>query len=412
MTAPDAGKWVQRVRNDYVTILSRLRHQVDWLPGPVFSVLLLLAAFACALLVDRLIMDAILRLPGERRGAFVRNFMRRIRRTARLMLVIVMVGATIPATSFSIATSAIMAKVLAVMMILAIGNAIRIALHAFTDAYLGRIAAKGPVDDIALRSHQTQVRMLRRMLEILAGLVTVGVALMTFDSVRQYGVSLFASAGAASLVVGLSARPLLTNLLAGIQIAITQPIRIEDLVIINGDWCWVEEITSTYVVLRVWDLRRHIVPISFFLENQFENWTHNSAALIGTVFLYLDYAAPMDRIRAMLDEVIETCPLWDRNVLACQVADSDGVTKKIRIIAGASGALQSWDLRCDIREKMLDRIIAECPEALPRNRQALVPSMPGVAPHWPDRDALSPQIRRPPAMSGGDGAASAGIGVG
>ncbi|MCQ8239409.1 mechanosensitive ion channel family protein [Rhizosaccharibacter radicis] len=398
------------MRNDYLITLSRLRQQVDWLPGPVFSVLLLVLAVGLALLADRLIMDAILRLPGQRRGAFVRNFMREIRPTARIMLVIIVVGATIPATSFTYATTSLVAKGLAVLMILAIGNGIRVALHVFTDAYLGRIAARNATDDIAIRSHQTQVRVLRRMLEILAGLVTVGVALMTFDSVRQYGVSLFASAGAASLVVGLSARPLLTNLLAGIQIAITQPIRIEDLVIINGDWCWVEEITSTYVVLRVWDLRRHIVPISFFLENQFENWTHNSAALIGTVFLQLDYAAPMSRIRAMLDEVIETCPLWDREVLACQVADSDGITKKIRIIAGASGALQSWDLRCDIREKMLDRIIAECPEALPRNRQAIVPSLPGGA-VWPDRDTLSPPIPRPPSASGASGAAASGIGM-
>jgi len=367
----------------------------------VASSLILIAAAAVALLFSRLVTDAITHLPGSQQGVkFVRRVVAELRAAIRFMLMIIASSAALPAaTGLSANTISLIARLMLVAFILVLGFGLIRTFRVFTEVYLERLAGRETANNIVSRSHQTQIRVLRRAIEILVGIVTVASALMTFSAVRQFGVSLFASAGAASLVVGLSARPLLTNLVAGIQIAITQPIRMEDLIIINGDWCWVEEINATYVVLRVWDMRRHIVPISYFLENQFENWTHNSEAITGVVFLHLDYQTDMQKVRDMLDEVIRTCPQWDRKILGCQVADSDQHMITIRIIAGAAGALQSWDLCCGIREKMIARLRAECPESLPRSRLAVVPSTPdGRA--WPTDELISPPIRRPhPGMA-------------
>nr|WP_228118468.1 mechanosensitive ion channel family protein [Gluconobacter wancherniae] len=340
-----------------------------------------------------------LRMPGTRSAALIRTIVAALRRPTRAMVMLIAMRAALPAaTGFSFESEENIKLFLMFVLILTFGFSAIIVFRIMTEAYLNKLSTREQSDDIMIRTHQTQIRVLRRLIEILVGIVTVASALMLFPSVKQYGISLFASAGAASLVVGLSARGLLTNLIAGVQIAITQPIRMEDLIIINGDWCWVEEINATYVVLRVWDWRRYIVPISYFLENKFENWTHNSAAIIGVVFLWLDYEAPMDKIREMLGEIIKTCPLWDGKVFDAQVADCNGQVMSIRIIASARNALQSWDLRCDIREKIIARMREECPEALPRTRFAMVPPAPGMD-AWPSADMISPPIQRPPPGS-------------
>ncbi|BAT19449.1 mechanosensitive ion channel family protein [Asaia bogorensis] len=387
------------MKQQFLSSLFALRAYFDWLPAQLVSILMLVVLATVAFYASKLVSVIILRIFGHREEAVLRKIILAMRRPVRVMVVLAVLLSALPAASgFTWETTQLLQKLLLFIGILMVGYAAIVAFRIMTEAYLQKITARDHVDDIMIRTHQTQIRVLRRLTEILVGIVTVATALMTFDSVRQYGVSLFASAGAASLIVGLSARGLLTNLLAGVQIAITQPIRMEDLIIINGDWAWVEEITSTYVVLRVWDWRRHIVPISYFLENRFENWTHNSAAIIGVVFLYVDYEAPIETIRGFLAEIIKTCPLWDGKVFDCQVADCDAQTLKIRIIASARNALQSWDLRCDIREKIILRMRAECPEALPRSRFAMVPPRPGEE-AWPSADAISPPIDRPPSGS-------------
>jgi small-conductance mechanosensitive channel len=198
--------------------------------------------------------------------------------------------------------------------------------------------------------------------------LTIGLALMTSSSVRQYGVSLFASAGAAGLVVGLAARPLLSNLLAGIQIALTQPIRVEDSVVVQGEWGWIERIGSTYVVIRIWDLRRLIVPLSYFIEQPFQNWTHSSADLMGTVMLYVDYTVPVEKVRAKLREVVEANPKWDRKVAVVQMTDLPSATVELRLLVSARNAGVLWDLRCDVREAMVNWLVQNYPDALPRRR--------------------------------------------
>ncbi|OPY96611.1 mechanosensitive ion channel protein MscS, partial [Bradyrhizobium sacchari] len=228
-------------------------------------------------------------------------------------------------------------------------------------------------ENFVARKHVTQVRVFKRVTDTIIVIITVSAALMTFDSVRQYGVSLFASAGAAGIIVGLAARPLLSNLIAGLQIAITQPIRIEDAVIIENEWGWVEDIASTYVVIRLWDWRRMVVPLSYFIEKPFQNWTRDTASLIGVIALHVDYRADVPRIRRWLEGAVKESKLWDGAVVNLQVIDADSRTIELRALVSARNAPQSWDLRCEMREKLIAFIRDEMPEALPRERAILIP---------------------------------------
>jgi small-conductance mechanosensitive channel len=199
--------------------------------------------------------------------------------------------------------------------------------------------------------------------------VTLSAVLMTFEPVRQYGVSLFASAGAAGLIAGLAARPVLSNLIAGIQIATTQPIRIDDQVVVENETGRIEEITSTYVVIRLWDMRRLIVPLSYFIEKPFQNWTRDSTNLIGSVFLYVDFSAPVDVIRAKLLEIVQASKLWDGQVAKLQVTDAKESGIELRALASARSAGDAFDLRCEIREQLIGFLQKEHAGALPRARQ-------------------------------------------
>ncbi|MBR1086948.1 mechanosensitive ion channel family protein [Bradyrhizobium manausense] len=228
-------------------------------------------------------------------------------------------------------------------------------------------------ENFVARKHVTQVRVFKRVIDIIIAIITVSTALMTFDSVRQYGVSLFASAGAAGIIVGLAARPLLSNLIAGLQIAITQPIRIEDAVIIENEWGWVEDIAATYVVIRLWDWRRMVVPLSYFIEKPFQNWTRDTASLIGVIALHVDYRADVPRIRRWLEGAVKESKLWDGAVVNLQVIDADARTIELRALVSARNAPQSWDLRCEMRERLIAFIRDEMPEALPRERAILIP---------------------------------------
>lgn len=385
----------------FTNILFAFSSAFSWLPPYVVSVIMLGCVGLAAFYVGHWASALVLRIPGTRSAAMIRNTVGALSCPMQIMITLLALLTALPAaTGFSYAAEQNVRLFLFFLLILIVGFAIIIIFRLTTAAYLNRLARLEYTDDIMARAHQTQIKVLRRLGEILIGIVTVATALMLFPSVKQYGVSLFASAGAASLVVGLSARGLLTNLIAGVQIAITQPIRMEDLVVINGDWCWVEEITATYVVLRVWDWRRHIVPLSYFLENRFENWTHNSAAITGVVFLWLDYEAPMDEIREVLREIVRSCPLWDGKVFDAQVADCNAEAMSVRVIASARNAMQSWDLRCDIREKAIAHIRQHFPEALPRRRMAFVAPDTGIPLNMSDPDTLlSPPIHRPPAGS-------------
>jgi hypothetical protein len=226
-------------------------------------------------------------------------------------------------------------------------------------------------DNLRARTIYTQVLVLKKVALSAIGVFTLASMLMVFDSVRQFGASILASAGLAGIVIGFAAQRSIGALLAGFQIALTQPIRVDDVVIVENEWGRIEDITLTYVVVRIWDLRRLVVPISYFIERPFQNWTRASAALLGTVFLHLDYTVPIDALRAELTRILEASPLWDGKVNVLQVTDAKEHTVEVRALASAADASIAWDLRCEIREKLIAFVQQRYPESLPRVRATL-----------------------------------------
>jgi small-conductance mechanosensitive channel len=309
----------------------------------------------------------VLRRTVSRRREFLRALVERTRNLSRLALVIFALGAGLQAAPIDPAWSAALTKILLVALVALIGWGAFIAVNLAADLYLHRFRVDA-ADNLLARKHVTQVRILERAAETLVILATAAAALMTFDTVRQYGVGLFASAGVAGLIAGLAARPVLSNLMAGVQIAITQPIRIDDVVVVEGEWGWIEEITSTYVVIRIWDMRRLIVPLSYFIEKPFTNWTRESAAVVGAVHFYVDYRAPVDRIRQQAKEIVARAEQWDGKVVSLQVTDAKEQTLELRVLVSAEGGGALWSLRCDVRERLIAWLQQHHPEALPRAR--------------------------------------------
>lgn len=226
-------------------------------------------------------------------------------------------------------------------------------------------------DNLRARKIHTQFRVLKRIAVITIGLIALASMLMTFPKVSQFGATILASAGIIGIVVGMAAQRTIAAFIAGLQIAFTQPIRVDDVVIVENEWGRIEEITLTYVVVRIWDLRRLIVPITYFIEKPFQNWTRVSAEILGTVFLYVDYTVPIDLVREQLHRVLKESPLWDGKVCVLQVTNTSERTVELRALMSAADASGAWGLRCEVREKLIDFIKAKYPQALPRLRAEL-----------------------------------------
>jgi small-conductance mechanosensitive channel len=282
----------------------------------------------------------------------------------RLALLVLALAVALPSASFDPDISDVLTKTLSIATIALIGWIAVTAVHLAGDLYLSRARAEG-VDILVARKHLTQVRILRQVVDTAIVVLTASVALMTFEPVRQYGVSLFASAGVAGLVAGLAARPMLSNLIAGLQIATTQPIRLDDEVVVESQWGRVEEINSTYVVLGLWDLRQLIVPLSYFIEKPFENWTRSSTTLIGSVVLHVSYHAPIERLREKALEIVKASPYWDGDLVKLQVQDAKESALELRVIASARTSSEVAELRYLIREQLIAFLQREYPACLP-----------------------------------------------
>ena len=226
-------------------------------------------------------------------------------------------------------------------------------------------------DNLKARKIHTQFRVMKRIVIVVVGILAFGTMLMTFDKVRQLGTTILASAGVVGIVVGMAAQRTIATFIAGLQIAITQPIRVDDVVIVENEWGRIEEITLTYVVVRIWDLRRLIVPITYFIESPFQNWTRTSADILGTVFVYADYTVPIDAVRKELHNVLKKSDHWDGKVCVLQVTNASDRTVELRALMSAADASAAWTLRCEVREKLIEYIKTEYPQALPRIRAEL-----------------------------------------
>jgi small-conductance mechanosensitive channel len=352
-----------------------LQRIFGFMPDWVVGLGLIALAIVCALIVYRMARAVVRRAIGSQ-NSLALPILQRTAGPVQLAICLIAVALVLPLAPLDDELRGTLTHLFAVATIALVGWISIRAVDLVASRYLHRFGTD-IAENFLARKHVTQVRVFKRVTDTMIVVVALSTALMTFDSVRQYGVSLFASAGAAGLILGLAARPLLSNLIAGVQIAITQPIRIEDAVIIENEWGWVEDIASTYVVIRLWDWRRMVVPLAYFIERPFQNWTRDAASLIGSVILHVDYAADVPRIRKYLSEAARECKLWDGAVVNLQVVDTNARTMELRALVSARNAPQSWDLRCEIREKMIAFLQREMPEALPRER-AEISSPPSV----------------------------------
>jgi len=325
------------------------------------GVVILVAAALIALAAHAVAVRLLRPLLGERHP-YWSALLRATNGPSRLALLVAALAVALQLTNFDPAISDALTKILTVLTIALIGWIAITAGRLAGQLYLVR--ARG--DDVLLaRKRLTQVRVLLQVLNTVIVVLTVATALMTFEPVRQYGVSLFASAGVAGLVAGLAARPMLSNLIAGLQIATTQPIRLDDEVVVESQWGRVQEINSTYVVLGLWDLRQLIVPLSYFIEKPFENWTRDSTTLIGSVLFHVSYRVPIEELRAKVIEIIKASPHWDGDLAKLQVQEARESSLELRAIASARSSGAVSELRYEIREKVIAFLQQEYPQSLP-----------------------------------------------
>lgn len=353
-------------------LVQRLTAEFAWAPPWALGLALIVVVLALALGLHTLIVRAVAR-GVRRRSDFTRSLIVRTRGPSRLALLTFALAWIVQVAPLAPRATRLIQHGLLVAFIILVGWAVLTALDIASALYMRRFRADA-ADNLIARKHLTQVRILRRAATVLVVLLTAGLALMTIPGVRQVGVSLLAAGGAAGIIVGLALQPILSNMMAGIQIALTQPIRIDDAVMVNGEFGRVEEINSTYVVLRLWDLRRMIVPLKYFLEQPFQNWTRESSNLVGAVMLYVDYSVPVEPMRKRLLEILEASPLWDRETSAVHVTDARERTMEVRFLVSARNSGDLFDLRAHVREQMIAYLREEMPEALPpRDRVEVVP---------------------------------------
>jgi small-conductance mechanosensitive channel len=339
----------------------------QWGMDNLIGLAALVAAALVAVLIHWLLFKLLRRIAARHDQVPWAHLVERVKGLTRLGMIIVAVELTLPLVQMPPRLEAVVSQIITLCIIGIIGWVAYMVVTVLTDFSISRHRIDIE-NNLEARKMRTRLRVLRQAFVMIIFLVTVAAMLMTFPGARSIGVSLFASAGVAGIVVGFAARPVLSNLLAGIQIALTQPIRIEDAVVIEGEWGWIEEITSTYVVVKIWDWRRLIVPLSHFIEKPFQNWTRESAAIIGSVTWHTDYTVPIAQMREKLKEFLAESKLWDGNVQVLQIIDSGSETMELRALMSAKNSPTAWDLRCEIREKMILWLQKEHPRALPRNR--------------------------------------------
>jgi small-conductance mechanosensitive channel len=341
---------------------------------------ILVAAPALALIAHALLVKVALRLSRLTETSFDESIVRHARGPMRAIFPLAAILFVLPGLGWTPAALEIARHALGVVLI-ACAAWLLIAMLSVVDDLVAERFPMNVADNLRARSVLTQIRVLRRIAIVIITVVTTAIILMTFPTIRHIGDSILASAGLAGLVVGLAARPTLANLIAGVQLVLTEPIRIDDVVIVEGEWGRIEEIRTTYVVVRIWDLRRLVVPISYFIEHPFQNWTRTSADILGSVFVFADYRVPVDDVREEVHRILQTTDLWDGKVWNVQVTDAGEHTVQLRALMSSADSSKSWDLRCLVREQLVQFLQERYPDSLPRARAEV---------SWPDRQAPPP----------------------
>lgn len=352
--------------NSLETLLGTFEHSYLWLALAIFL------AWLAGALLRRFGRIVVLRL--SRTLPMLNTVLRSIDRAAGMVLPLLLMQVVVRAAPDSLRGIDPLRHSLSILLIIALVWLMISAVRGVGKA----VIAQHPVDvsdNLNARSIHTQTQVLVRTVCVVILILGMAAILMTFPSVRTIGASLLASAGVAGLAIGMAARPVLGNLIAGIQIALTQPIRIDDVLIVENEWGRVEEITGSYVVMRLWDRRRLVIPLEWFISNPFQNWTRKSSDIIGTVFWWTDFRLPLAPVQAEIRRLCEEVPHWWNGELALlQVTESGTHSMQLRALVTARNSSDAWDLRCHVRAGVISFIQREYPECLPRMRAEVTQS--------------------------------------
>jgi small-conductance mechanosensitive channel len=337
----------------------------------LIAVALLLGIAVAALVLQRIVFTLLRRAAAKHADGILAAVVHRASAPSRFIFPLVAVEVAVPDVAIPVWFKAPAEQILALCIVAAVAWVV-IALIAFAVDLAKRRYRLDEDDNLRARQVETRLDILSRTATTLVALIAIASMLMTFPPIRALGATLLASAGLAGLAAGLAARPILENLVAGVQIALTQPIRLDDVVIVETEYGRIEKITATYVVVRLWDLRRMVLPLTYFIDHPFQNWTYSTANLIGSVFLYLDYSISLDALRAELDRILKDAPLFDGKVVNVALTDAKptGVVE-VRVLVSSRNSSDLFDLRCLVREKLLAFVRDTDPGMLPSTRLVL-----------------------------------------
>ena len=353
----------------------QLEHLLRGLPPLAWNFLLAGTAILSGLIVNW-ILSLILRYHSRHQAGFTlfRSFIRRLARPVRVFLPLLILDLVLPLMKLSSRYYLIFNKTTGVLLILTFAF-ILVAIVKVCEDYVVHTYDLKKENNLKERKIRTQLQFVRKFVVFLIVILTVCAILLSFDNLRRLGAGLLTGVGVGGVIVGFAAQRSLGNFLAGLQIAFTQPIRIDDVLVVEGEWGRVEEITLTYVVISIWDERRLILPINYFIEKPFQNWTRTTSDILGTAFIYLDYTAPVAEIRKEFTRLIHTTDLWDKRVHVLQLTNTSEHTIELRALMSASSSSRAFDLRCFIRENLVAFIQQNYPESLPKTR-AIIQTQP------------------------------------
>jgi len=333
----------------------------------IWSLGLLAAVVILGIILHYLLFYTIERMARRTQTILDDSLVKNCRRPLQLVIPLIAVSIVLPLLKISPTILAALKHVLSLAVIASVAWLFIRTTYVLDDIVLSRYKIDEK-DNLRARKIYTQLQVFKRVVIVVVGILALATMLMTFEKVRQLGTAILASAGIVGIVVGLAAQRTIATILAGLRIAITQPIRVDDVVVVENEWGRIEEITFTYVVVRIWDLRRLILPITYFIEKPFQNWTRVTADILGTVFIYVDYTVPVQEIREELYRILKDSKLWDGHVWALQVTDATERTVQLRALMSAPDASSAWNLRCEVREKLIEFIQKNYPEGLPKVR--------------------------------------------
>jgi small-conductance mechanosensitive channel len=348
---------------------NQIQQFLEGLPPVAWNLLLAGIAVLAGLLITWIISYFVKQACSKTSGfSLLRSVLQKLARPVNFFLPLLILDQILPFMKLDPAVYNFLNKGTDVLLIVAFAAVFMGIIKVLEDYAYHHYKLDDDIHDLKERKIRTQLVFIRKVINVLIIILTICAILLSFESLRKIGAGLLTGVGIGGIIIGFAAQRSLGNLFAGLQIAFTQPIRIDDFIVVEGESGLVEEITLTYVVLNIWDQRRLILPINYFIERPFQNHTRKSSELLGTVHLYLDYTAPVDEIRKEFTRLIESSPLWDKRAAAIHVTNNTENTMEIRALVSAQDGGKAFELRCFIREHLLKFINENYPDCLPKTR--------------------------------------------